>query len=157
MHCRLTRKGRRMHKAPHHMLAIPHRAQDLPTLGFKVAACLYFLAHGAPTKVAADVGASIGVSTLRRWLQQFYNAVITDAKPEYMTGTPPDAKHWLMSARNSPLGVAFRNVAMASDGTHVPFHPYNKMYKKNKLVTTKADADVGYAGCSGDNTVLKLS
>eukprot|EP00965_Chrysotila_dentata_P230970 6198079-Pleurochrysis_carterae.AAC.2 len=170
--CRLIRNGGRMHKAPHHMLARAHRARDLPTLRFKVAACLYFLAHGAPTKVAADV-ASIGVSTLRKWLQQFCDAVITDVKPEYMPGTPPDAERLADVRAQFASRRGLQNVAMACDGTHVPFNP-DKTYNKNDFRNYKGwysllvvafvdsfhlfiDADVGYAGRSGDNTVLKLS
>eukprot|EP00965_Chrysotila_dentata_P161093 5319042-Pleurochrysis_carterae.AAC.1 len=62
-----------MQKAPAPALLHAYRMCDLSTLKFKVAACLHFLAHGASTKVAADV-ASVGVSTLRGWLQQFCDA-----------------------------------------------------------------------------------
>ena len=45
------------------------KAMRIPT-AFKLAACLYFLAHGCSVPVGADV-AGIGESTLRGYLQRF--------------------------------------------------------------------------------------
>ncbi len=43
---------------------------DPPSLRYKVATCMYAMAFGGSTKPIADA-ASIGVSTLRKWLEQF--------------------------------------------------------------------------------------
>ena len=67
---------------------VPRRiVLDRPTLRFKVAAALYTLAQEGSIKVKADV-ASIGESTLRRWLASFAAAIRVVLKPIYMPGTP---------------------------------------------------------------------
>ena len=48
--------------------AFAHR--DVPTLRFKVTVCLYAMGKGGPLCVHADA-ASVGVSSVRRWLTQF--------------------------------------------------------------------------------------
>eukprot|EP00965_Chrysotila_dentata_P149020 4922192-Pleurochrysis_carterae.AAC.1 len=118
-----------MNKSPYHKLGIAYRARDLATLRFKVAVCLYFLEHGAPTEVAADV-ASIGVTTMRTWLQQLCDAVITSVKPEYMPGTPLDAKRLADVRAQFASRRGLPNVAMACDGSHVPFN-LDRTYNKN--------------------------
>ena len=62
-------------------------ATDPPSLKFKTAACMYIFAHGGSLEVAADV-ASIGESTLRRWLHTFCTAIIARLKPIYMPCKP---------------------------------------------------------------------
>jgi len=66
-------------------------ARDPPTLRYKVATCMYAMAHGGPIKVLADV-ASIGTSTLRKWLNQFADGMMTRVKPIYMPGKPWDVE-----------------------------------------------------------------
>ena len=64
-------------------------ARDPPTLRYKVATCLYAMAHGGTLKTIADA-ASIGKSTLRLWLEDFSDGVTKRVKPVYMPGTPWD-------------------------------------------------------------------
>eukprot|EP00965_Chrysotila_dentata_P181300 5984476-Pleurochrysis_carterae.AAC.1 len=111
---------------------------------------------------------------MRTWLQHFCDAVITNfIKPEYMPGAPPDAKRLADVRAQFVSRRGFPNVATACDGSHVPFNP-DRTYNKNDFRNYKdwysllvvafvdsfhlcIDADIGYAGRSGDNTVLKLS
>ena len=53
--------------------------RDTPDLRFKVAACMYALGQGGGIKVLADV-ASIGESTLRKYLHLFADATIAQLK-----------------------------------------------------------------------------
>eukprot|EP00965_Chrysotila_dentata_P101323 3345061-Pleurochrysis_carterae.AAC.1 len=90
------------------------------------------MAHGAPTKVVADV-ASVGVSTMRSWLQQFCDAVITDVKPTYMPATPPEAKKLAEVRAQFQSRRGLPNVGMACDGTHVPYNPDRAQKQKRFL------------------------
>ena len=65
--------------------------RDPPTLRYKVATCLYAMAHGGTVKTIADA-ASIGKSTLKVWLEDFSDGVMQLVKPLYMPGTPWDAE-----------------------------------------------------------------
>jgi len=143
---------------------------DNATLDFRVAACLYHLGQGGRMKITADV-ASVGSSTLRRWMDLFCTATISSVKPIYMPATPPDALR-LQAVRDqfaSRRGIP--NVAMACDGSHIPFRPdrmaceYRNYKGWNSLLCVAfvdsyhcfVDADVGAPGRSGDNTVLAHS
>jgi len=66
-----------------HKMVAARAATDPPSFQFKVAVCMYTFAHGGSLEVAADV-ASIGESTLRRWLNTFCTAIIARLKPIYM-------------------------------------------------------------------------
>ena len=144
--------------------------KDIPTLRFKVAACLYSMAYGGHVKVAADV-ASLGEATLRRYLIRFCEGVCKWVKPVYMPGTPPSEER-LAAVRGqfaSRRGISC--AALACDGTHIPFKPPNKKvsldYRNYKGWTSLlalafvdsyymfVDLDVGYPGRAGDNTVLR--
>ena len=145
------------------------QSTDPPTRRFKVACALYATGHGGPIKVLADV-ASIGKSTLLKYLEQYADACTTRLKPIYMPGTP-----WSHEARTAVQDKfasrrGFRPVALACDGTHVPFKPKGKRwqmeYRNFKGWTSILavafvdsyyrffDIDVGYPGRAGDNTVL---
>ena len=137
---------------------------------FKVAACLYLFAHGTSMKVTGDV-AGLGESTVRSYVQAFCLGVMRVLKPKYMPGKAPSAE-FLEGIRGqfaARRGVP--NVAMAVDGTHVPFRPDEasshsdwRNYKGwNSILCVSfvnsyymfVESDVGSAGRSGDNTVLK--
>ena len=143
---------------------------DPPTRSYKVAVALYATGQGGPVKVLADA-ASIGVSTLRKYLEQYADACTTHLKPIYMPGTA-----WSDMERQAVQGqFASRRglspVSLACDGTHVPFKPKGKKlamdYRNFKgwpsiLAVAFVDSyyrffdiDVGYPGRAGDNTVLK--
>mgnify|MGYP002629707147 CR=1 FL=1 len=145
---------------------------DPPTLRYKVATCMYAMAFGGPVKVIADA-ASIGESTLRKWLEQFSDGVAKCVKPVYMPGKP-----WSEEERRQVQGqfASRRGIEVASlacDGSHIPFHPKNKRialdYRNYKGWTSILsvnfvdsfyrffEVDVGYPGRAGDNTVLKRS
>ena len=135
---------------------------------FKVAVCMYFLAHGCGDyDMVADV-ASIGKSTVEKYLGQFVDGVLTVLRPIYMPATPPSAAH-LERIRSEFAGRrGIGGVAMAVDGTHVPFRG-NFDYRNYKGWTSIlavafvnsfhlfVDADVGHAGRAGDNGVLASS
>eukprot|EP00965_Chrysotila_dentata_P089539 2956393-Pleurochrysis_carterae.AAC.1 len=57
--CSMIKNGGHIHKGTAPALIHAMRSRDHPAVKFKVAACLYYMAHGAPSKVVADV-ASIG-------------------------------------------------------------------------------------------------
>ena len=140
------------------------------TAVFKVACCMYFLAHGcADYGMVADV-ASIGDSTLwrRMLLADFSKGVIEVLAPIFMPATPPppDVLRKVRAEFKSRRGIA--NIAMAVDGTHVPFRggPDYRNYKGWTSIMALAwvnsfhlfvDADVGASGRAGDNGVLKNS
>ena len=143
---------------------------DPPSSRFKVAVALYSTGQGGPIKVLADV-ASIGVSTLRKYLEQYADACTTHLKPIYMPGTPwsDDDRKAVQGQFASRRGLA--PVSLACDGTHIPFKPKGKKlameYRNFKgwpsiLAVAFVDSyyrffdiDVGYPGRAGDNTVLK--
>jgi len=143
--------------------------RDTPHMRFKVAMCMYALGHGGPIKVLADVG-SLGVSTLKKYLKLFAEAITTTMKPMFMPGTP-----FTTSEREAVQGQfasrrGLKNVTLACDGSHIPFWPKNKRvaqdyrnYKGWKSILSVAFVDsyyrffsvhVGYPGRAGDNTVL---
>jgi hypothetical protein len=143
--------------------------RDAPDLHFKVAVCMYALGHGGPLKVLADV-ASIGESTLRKYLHIFAEAVISQIKPIYMPGKPFNAEELAAVQGQFASRRGLQNVTLACDGSHVPHKPKNKKvameyrnYKGWYSILTVAfvdsyyrffDVHVGYPGRAGDNTVL---
>ena len=155
-------------KVTKHRFSRAHLKHNYPSLKFKVCACLYLFGHGGTVKVAADV-AGIGTSTLRQYLFNFCAAIFNGVKPKYMPCTQPKSSH-LHAVRSefaSRRGIP--NVAMACDGTHIPFNPARKNaidfknYKGWTSILVVAfvdsfyrfvDADVGWSGRAGDNTVL---
>jgi hypothetical protein len=136
---------------------------------FKLAVCLYFFGQGTGWKAAADCG-SIGESTVQKYVNHFIDGTFEKLRPIYMPGTPPSADTVSKVREEFAARRGVPNVAMATDGTHVPFRPDDKEtaidYRNYKgwtsilavaFVTsffTFVDADVGAAGRSGDNTVL---
>lgn len=144
-------------------------ALDPPTLRYKVATCLYAMAHGGVLKTIADA-ASIGKSTLKLWLEQFSDGVTKHVKPLHMPGTPWDAET-LAAVRGQFASRRGIDVAcLACDGSHIPFKPKNNRIKMDYrnykgwtsiLLVAFVDSfyrffevDVGYPGRAGDNTVL---
>mmetsp|Transcript_19881 Transcript_19881/g.50565 ORF Transcript_19881/g.50565 Transcript_19881/m.50565 type:complete len:309 (+) Transcript_19881:49-975(+) len=138
-----------------------HRMASL----FKVGVCLYFCAHcKGDCKTAGDC-ASLGRSTVEAYLAEFCNGVIKVLKPIFMPSTPPSPAV-LQGVRDefaARRGIS--NVAMACDGTHLPFRggPEYRNYKGWTSILcvafvtsfhTFVDADIGAPGRSGDNTVL---
>lgn len=147
-----------------------HERLDMPDLSFKVAVCMYALhGQGGPLKVLADV-ASIGESTLRKYLHLFVQAVISHIKPIYMPGQPFSSEDRAAVQGQFASRRGLPNVTLACDGSHVPFKPKSKKvameyrnYKGWTSILTVAFVDsfyrffevhVGYPGRAGDNTVL---
>ena len=143
--------------------------RDPPTLRYKVATCLYTFGHGGTLKTIADA-AGIGKSTLKQWLEDFSDGVTKRVKPLYMSGKPWDAEA-LAAVRGQFASRRGIDVAcLACDGSHIPFRPKNKRiamdYRNYKGWTSILlvgfvdsfyrfyEADVGYPGRAGDNTVL---
>lgn len=145
------------------------RNQKLQTTSlFKVGVCLYYMAHSkGAVKTAADC-ASLGESTVRAYVREFCEGTFEILKPMYMPSKPPAAavvQRW-RSEFAARRGIS--NVAMAVDGSHVPFagNAECRNYKgwTSILVVafvtpfyTFVDADVGAPGRAGDNTVLEQS
>ena len=150
-----------------------HERLDMPDLSFKVAVCMYALGQGGPLKVLADV-ASIGESTLRRYLHLFVQAVISHIKPIYMPGQPFSSEDRAAVQGQFASRRGLPNVTLACDGSHVPFKPKSKKvameYRNYKgwtsILTVELtvafvdsfyrffEVHVGYPGRAGDNTVL---
>ena len=135
---------------------------------FKVAVCMYYLAHGScATKVVGDV-ASIGASTVDLYLSQFCQGVLAVLKPIYMPGTPPSELYIQRVRAEFATRRGIGQVALACDGTHVPYRG-GPDYRNSKgwpsilalgFVNSFhlfVDADVGAAGRAGDNSVLHNS
>lgn len=148
------------------------KALDPPSRRYKVAVALYSVGHGGSIKVLADV-ASLGKSTLKKYLEQWADACTEKLKPVYMPGKPPSAADLaaVQSEFASRRGLA--PVAQAVDGSHIPWKPKGKAlqmdYRNFKgwpsiLAVAFVDSyyrffelDVGWPGRAGDNTVLKHS
>jgi hypothetical protein len=96
--------------------------QPKAPLRFKVAACLYLMAQGASVKCTADVG-SVGKSTMRDWLHKFVKGVNKEVKAVYMPSKPPSPEHLESVRAQFAVRRGIPNVAMAVDGSHVPFRP----------------------------------
>ena len=136
------------------------------TAAFKVGVCLYFFAHGkSDAKVVGDV-ASLGKSTVELYLDQFMKGVLAVLRPIYMPCTPPSAENVEAIRKQFASRRGIANVAMAVDGTHIPFRggPDYRNYKGWESILAVAfvnsyhlfvDADVGCAGRAGDNSVLQ--
>eukprot|EP00965_Chrysotila_dentata_P257593 6212938-Pleurochrysis_carterae.AAC.1 len=156
----------------HPVIGAMYRAHNHPTPRFKVATCVFFMAHSGPLKATVDA-ASIGKSTLRRWLGQFFEGTVSGVKPKYMPKTSPEPANLAAVQKQFAARCGIWNVAMACDGTHIPFRPTTEKtaedYRNYKgwhswLVVAFinsfymfVDADCGYPGRSGDNMVLKQS
>ena len=143
--------------------------QDIPTLRYKIALCMYTLGHGGPIKVLADAG-SVGESSLRRYLGLFALSVIKILGPVYMPATPFSDSERIAVQGQFASRRGIKIASMAVDGSHIPFKPKNKTfcmdYRNYKgwtsiLAVAFVDSfyrffevDVGYPGRAGDNTVL---
>ena len=143
---------------------------DPPTTRFKLAVCLYAMAQGGRFKLIGDA-ASLGKSTVRKWMVLFCDAILKVVRPIYMPATPfsPDERDAVQGQFASRRGLP--NVTLACDGSHVPYHPRGgkktKMQYRNYKGWTSIlavafvdsyyrffDIDVGFPGRAGDNTVL---
>ena len=139
---------------------------------FKLACCLYFFAQGTGLKPLSDCS-SLGSSTVDRYMNNLMDGVLHALRPIYMSKDPPSPEVVDQIRQNFAARRGVPNVAMATDGTHLPFRPDDHSayfdYRNNKGWTSIlcvafvnsyylfVDADVGAAGISGDNTVLKDS
>lgn len=138
------------------------------TARYKVACCMYYMAHGCGDYgMMADV-ASIGDSTLELYVADFTEGVIQVLCPIFMAQKPPSPAVLACIRAEFKKRRGFGHIAMAVDGTHVPFRggPDYKNYKGWTSIMALAwvnsfylfvDADVGAAGRAGDNGVLKSS
>ena len=115
--------------------------------------------------------ASVGKSTLRKYLEQFADACTVRIKPTYMPSKPwsSEERERVRSEFASRRGLS--PIALACDGTHIPWKPKGMKlfldYRNFKGWTSILavgfvdsyyrffDIDVGYPGRAGDNTVLK--
>jgi len=162
-------KQRRGQTPPSTLLCRMH-TDPAPTR-FKTAACLYLLGQGGPLKPSADV-ASVGKTTLRRWMSSFCASVNSAVRQIYMPAKPWNADELAAVRGNFASRRGIPNVALACDGSHIPFNPKcsrkdakeYKNYKGWNSILAVAfvdsyyrffDVDVGAVGKSGDNTVLK--
>ena len=139
---------------------------------FKLAVALYFFAQGTGYKAAADC-ASLGESTVQRYVNEFIDGVVAVLRPIYMPQEPPSAEKLAAIRSEFAARRGVPNVALAVDGSHVPFRPDDaatavdyRNYKGWTSILAVAfvnsfhlfvDGDVGAPGRAGDNTVLKDS
>jgi len=147
---------------------VPKKTSQLIPTRFKVGACVYLLALGPEIPVVADV-CCLKDSTVRRWVHHFCRSVFRIVKPIYMPAEPPSSEQLAAVRSEFAARRGIPNVAMACDGTHVPFSTHDSDYRNYKgwystlmLAFVNSyhlfiDADVGFAGRSGDNTILKYS
>ena len=147
---------------------VPRKKHKLVPTTFKLGTCLYILALGVAVKAGGDC-ASVGESTVRAWLSKFALTSMTVLKPIYMPGKPMESELLNQVREEFAARRGVTNVALACDGTHVPFSTHNAEYRNYKgWYSTLAvafvnsfylfvDADVGYPGRAGDNTVLPYS
>jgi hypothetical protein len=142
---------------------------DPPSRLYKVAVALYATGQGGPVKVLADA-ASIGVSTLRKYLEQYADACTHRLKPTYMSGTPWSVEERRAVQQQFASRRGLGPIALACDGSHIPYKPKGKRlameyrnFKGWSSILAVAfidsfyrfyDIDVGYPGRAGDNTVL---
>ena len=142
------------------------------TAVFKVAVCLYFMAHAKGTvKLAADP-AGLGESTVREYLDAFVLGTLRCLKPIYMPSTPRSPAHLEAVRSEFAARRGIPNVVMAVDGTHLPFYPHEtdptdyRNYKGWESILDVSFVDsfhlfvesvVGAPGRAGDNTVLRFS
>ena len=164
----VSKSNKRAHRCKNMSFARTHT--DPPSTQFKLATCLYAMAHGGKLKLTADV-AGIGESTLRRWMHLFCSCVNSSVRAVYMPVRPfaPEALASVQGQFASRRG--FPNVTLACDGSHIPFTKYTRKdandyrnYKGWHSILTVAfvdsfhrffDLHVGYPGRAGDNTVLR--
>ena len=152
-------------------LFLANAARDHPDTRYKLAACLYLMGQGGRLKQVADV-ASQGESSLRRWIGEFCDAVVSEVAPIYMSRKPFTAEERQAISGQFASRRGIRDVLLAVDGSHIHYFPgedYATMldYKNYKGWTSILavafvdsfyrffDLDVGYPGRAGDNTVLK--
>ena len=134
------------------------------TAAFKIGVCMYFLAHGkGDAKVVGDA-AGIGSTTVKLYLSQFIKGVLAVLRPLYMPGTPPAPENVELIRQQFASRRGIGNVAMAVDGTHIPFSggAEYRNYKGSILAVAFVNsyylfvgADVGHVGSAGDNAILK--
>ena len=101
---------------------------------FKVSVCLYFCAHcKGDRKTAGDV-ASLGRSTVEAYLAEFCEGVIRVLRPIFMPFSPPSPEVLQGIRREFAARRGISNVAMACDGTHLPFRGRARVSKLQGLV-----------------------
>jgi hypothetical protein len=138
------------------------------TAAFKIGVCMYYLAHGKGSAKVVGDAAGLGRSTVELYLTQFIAGVLNVLRPIYMPSTPPSPEMIKKIREQFASRRGISNVAMAVDGSHVPFAggPEYRNYKGWESILAVAfvnsyylfvNADVGQAGCAGDNTVLSNS
>ena len=114
----------------------------------------------------------IAKSTLHKWLTEFAIIVSSHLRHLCMPGAPWGSKELKAIQGNFASRRGMPNVAMACDGSHVPFRPrcnkqHAKEYRNYKGWTSILavafvdsyyrffDLHAGFPGKAGDNTVLK--
>ena len=164
VHERLSAKGFCVDSTPR------NPAHQVPGL-FKVCVALYYMGHCKGTvKFAADA-ASLGESTVQAYVDEFCDGVIAVLGPEYMPATPRGPEYLKLVRENFAARRGVPNVAMAVDGTHVPFKVDDATtasdylnYKHWHSILVLAfvdslycfvDATVGHPGKCGDNGLLQ--
>jgi hypothetical protein len=137
-------------------------------VAFKLGVVLYVLASGASFKATSDA-AGVGISTVRKWCKLFTTVCCAVLKPKYMPAQPPAPDNLASITAEFAARRGLPHVAMACDGSHVPFRTHHNDYKNYKgwystLVLAFVnsfylfvDGTVGYPGRAGDNTVLRHS
>eukprot|EP00966_Prymnesium_polylepis_P194218 4502250-Prymnesium_polylepis.1 len=80
------------------------------------------MGQGGPLKPLADA-CGIGKPTMQKWLTGFAKAVHSHLRPSCMPATPWAAEELSAVQGNFASRRGIPGVAMACDGSHIPFRP----------------------------------
>ena len=141
------------------------------TTEFKLAVCIYHLAHGGSFLQTANA-AGIGIATARKYVMAGCLAIVKgNLRRQYMPKPTPDSIRLVREEFALRRGIG--NVAMVSDGTHVPwrpddaftaedFHNYKGWHSINVMAFVDSyyrfvDAEIGWPGRANDAGILEAS
>lgn len=135
---------------------------------FKLGVALYYFAFGCDYKTVADVG-GIGESTAQAYVHEVSQAIISNLTDLYCAPpTPETVSYW---RRLFGLRRGLDCVALAADGTHIPWIPngvhnpedyYKGFHSISCLAFVSSDYifrgfEVGSPGGQGDATIFSMS
>ncbi len=158
---------------------VSHRVTDSECLNpalrapasFKVAVCLYHLAHGGSFVNTADA-AGIGVSTVHKYVTEVCTAIVTGPLRRKYVRLPTVEERELVREQFA-LRRGIPDVDLAVDGTHVPWRPddaetredhhnYKGWYSLVSLAYVNSyymfvDAEIGWPGRANDAAIIEYS
>lgn len=141
------------------------------TTEFKLAVCMYHLAHGGSFLQTANA-AGIGIATARNYVLASCLAIVKgELRKRYMPKPTPEAIRLVREEFALRRGIG--HAAMAGDGTHVPwrpddaftsedFHNYKGWHSINVMAFVDSyyrfvEAEIGWPGRANDAGILDAS